>query len=295
MLARVHAEVVLDCFNWLGASVIWDDRKLVLYWVNIHAKELWRWQPFGDGEPLTFALPERPGAVGLRRTEGLVLGLESGFALFDETSGQLEKIADVEIDLPTTRLNDGRVDPADRFVCGGMDEAANQRLISAVYLLELDRSIRCVLNGVSCSNSICWSVDGKTLYFTVMPTRCIDRFDYDVERGTIGNRRLFASFEKESDLADGSAVDCQRCVSNAEWDGGKIVRFTLGGRLDRGHRLPVTTPTCVAFGGKNLDVLFVTTAWFGLTETQRKGEPLAGSLFAFEPGVWGRPEHRYAG
>jgi L-arabinonolactonase len=294
-LAKDRPEVALDCRNWLGESVVWDDRKSVLYWVNIHGKELWRWAPFESGEPTTFPLPARPGAVGLRQTAGLVLGMEKGFGFFDETTGSFERIASVEADLPTTRLNDGRVDPAGRFLCGGMDEAADQQPISAIYVLEPDHSVRRLLDGVSCSNSTCWGVDGKTFYFTDMPTRRIDQFDYDSTEGRIRNRRLFASFDTEPGLPDGSAVDCEGCLWNAVWGGGKIVRFTPNGRLDREIELPVTNPTCVAFGGKDLDVLFVTTAWFGLTASQRSQEPLAGSLFAIEPGVRGLPESRYAG
>ena len=288
-------QVVLDCRNWLGESVVWDERASVLYWVDIHAKSIWRWQPFGSAAPKTFNLSERPGALGLRQSVGLVLGLESGFALFDESTGALDKIAEVETDLPTTRLNDGRVDPAGRFVCGGMDEAADQKPISAVYVLEPDGSVRRLLDRIYCANSTCWSVDGRTFYFANMATRRIDEFDYDIEHGTGSNRRLFASFEKEAGLPDGSVVDAEGYLWNAVWGGGKLLRFTPDGELDREVRLPVTNPTCVTFGGPNLDVLFVTTAWFGLTEEQRNAEPLAGALFAFTPGVRGRPENRYAG
>jgi L-arabinonolactonase len=288
-------EIALDCRNWLGESIIWDDRAAALYWVDIHAKAIWRWQPHGATAPKVFTLPERPGALGLRRDGGLVLGLESGFAFFDELTGVIDKIADVEADLPTTRLNDGRVDPAGRFLCGGMDEAENQQAISALYVLEPDRTVRRLLNGIACANSTCWSADGSTLYFSNMPTRRIDAFDYDIEKGTMSNRRPFVSFDKEPGLPDGSAVDAEGCLWNAEWGGGKLRRFRPNGQLDREVPLPVTNPTCVAFGGPDLDTLFVTTAWFGLTDEQRKAEPLAGSLFAFAPGVRGRLENRYAG
>lgn len=222
-------EVVLDCRNWLGESVIWDDRKAALYWVNIHGKELWRGQPFGGEAPVA-----------------------------------------------------------------GMDEADDQRPISAVYALEADRTVRRLVNGVSCSNSTCWGVDGKTLHFTDMPTRRIDQFNCDAAHGAISNRRICVSFESQHGLADGSVVDCEGCLWDAERGGGKIVRFTPDGQLDREITLPVTNPTCVAFGGTNLDVLFVTTAWFGLTAARRKKEPQAGSLWAFKPGVRGRPENRYS-
>jgi L-arabinonolactonase len=287
--------VVLDCRNNLGESILWDDRERVLYWVNIHDGEVWVWNPDAGVPPSILRLPERVGALGLRRNAGLVLALGSGFALFDPKTSFLERLADVESDLPTTRLNDGRVDPAGRFVCGGMDEASPQRAISALYALGGDRKPRKLLGGIVCTNSLCWSPDGATLYFTDMPTRRIDSFDYDPANGQVGNRRPFATLLDQPGLADGSIVDAEGCLWNAQWRGSKLVRYRPDGTVDREVAVPVSNPTCLAFGGANLDILFVTTAWFGLNADERAREPNAGSLFAFRPGVCGRAEYRYAG
>jgi L-arabinonolactonase len=128
-----------------------------------------------------------------------------------------------------------------------------------------------------------------------MPTRRIDALDYDVVTGHVGNRRLFASLADQPGSADGSVVDAEGCLWNAQWRGAKLVRYRPDGRIDREIALPVSNPTCLAFGGPNLDILFVTSAWFTLSDEERKREPHAGSLFAFRPGVCGRPEYRYAG
>ncbi|WP_169507104.1 SMP-30/gluconolactonase/LRE family protein [Pleomorphomonas koreensis] len=133
----------------------------------------------------------------------LVPALEKGFAFCDPRPGVLQPIGDVETDLPTTRLNDGRIDPAGRFLCGGMDEAVPQRHISAVYSLDPDGTIKRRIGGVACANSICWSPDGRTLYFANMPLRRIDACDYDVASGEISSPHLFASREGEPGLADG--------------------------------------------------------------------------------------------
>jgi L-arabinonolactonase len=167
--------------------------------------------------------------------------------------------------------------------------------LSALYSLESDHTTRQLLSGVSCANSLCWSGDGRTLYFADMPSRRIDAFGYDVGSGALSNKRLFASVAAEPGLADGSIVDAEDCLWNAQWGGGKIMRYTPDGAIDREVRLPVSNPTCLAFGGPNLDILFVTTAWFGLNDTERAAQPHAGSIFAFRPGVRGRPENRYAG
>jgi L-arabinonolactonase len=226
---------------------------------------------------------------------GLVLALESGFALFDAVAGRIDRVASVEADLPSTRLNDGRVDPAGRFISGGMDEAERQQPLSAVYALNRDRSVRQVLGGIHCSNSICWSPDSATFYFTDMPSRRIDAFDYDATTGTVANRRMFASLREEPGLADGSVVDAEGYLWNAQRGGGKIVRYAPTGAVDREVALPTSNPTCLAFGGPDLDVLFVTTARLGLDAGTLAAQPQAGNLLAFRPGVRGLPEKRYVG
>ena len=134
-----------------------------------------------------------------------------------------------------------------------------------------------------------------TLYFTDMPTRRIDAFDYDVETGQIRNRRPFASLVDQPGSADGSTVDAEGCLWNAQWRGGRLVRYRPDGSIDREIFLPVSNPSCVTFGGADLDILFVTSAWFTLSDDERRSQPHAGSLFALRPGVCGRPEYRYSG
>jgi len=287
--------LVLDCRNNLGESILWDERDGRLWWANIHAGEVWSWHPSAAGEPRVQTLPERVGALALRAAGGKALALESGFAILDTEGGVVRKIADVEADLATTRLNDGRVDPAGRFVCGGMDEASPQKGISAVYSLDRDGTVAPLFGGVHCANSICWSPDGRTLYFTDMPTRRIDRLDYDPATGSASGRRPFADLSGEPGLADGSTVDAEGYLWNAQWGGGKVVRYAPDGSVDREVALPVSNPTCLCFGGPDLDTLFITTAWFGLGAASRAAETQAGGIFALKPGVKGLPEHRYAG
>lgn len=287
--------VMLECANNLGESILWDDRSERLYWVNTHERQIWSWSPWSGGAPRILELEKRIGAIGLRESGGLVAGLESGFALIDLQTGQTRKISSVEDELPTTRLNDGRVDPAGRFVCGGMDEADPQRGISALYCCRADHSVSRLMSGITCTNSLCWSPDGAILYFTDMPARRIEALDYDLISGRVANRRLFADLSGEPGWADGSIVDAEGFLWNAQWQGAKIVRYAPDGSVDREYVLPVSNPTCLAFGGPDYETLFVTTAKFGLSGEQLLGEPFAGHLFAFRPGVRGRPETRFAG
>lgn len=293
--AGAEPAVVLDCRNNLGESIVWDDRANRLRWADIHRRGIWTWHPADGREPDVLRLPERPGAIGLRRGEGLVVGLEKGFALIGDGSGAPEPVAAVDADLPTVRLNDGRVDPAGRFLCGGMDEAAPLRPLASLYALSADGGVRTVLTGIHCTNSLCWSPDGRTLYLTDMPTRRIDALDYDPATGAATNRRPFADLAGEPGLPDGSAVDAEGCLWNAQWEGAKLVRYRPDGSVEREVPMPVSNPTCLCFGGPDLDILYVTSAWFTLSDAQRRTQPQAGSLFAFRPGVRGLPEHRFAG
>ena len=287
-------KVILDSRIELGESIVWNDQEQMLYWVDIHAGNLWFWNGDSNTQAKTLHLPERVGALGLCEGGGVVLALASGFAKFDPQLRKLERLADVESDLPTTRLNDGRIDSAGRFVCGGMDEGTPQQPLSSLYSLGADGKVRRLLDGISCANSICWSPDGATMYFTDMPTRRIDAFDYAVATGELSNRRLFANLEGEPGYADGSLVDADGDLWNAQWGGYKIVRYRPDGTVEREVCLPVANPTCMTFGGPDLDILFVTSAWFGLSDEERARQPHAGSIFAFRPGVRGRKEYRYA-
>ncbi len=128
-----------------------------------------------------------------------------------------------------------------------------------------------------------------------MPSRRIEAYSYNLDKGTLSGRRPFASLADQPGLADGTVVDADDHLWNAQWGGGRIVRYLPDGQIDRQHLLPVSNPTSLAFGGPDLDILFVTTAWFGINEAQIEGQPFAGSLLAFRPGTHGRTESRFAG
>lgn len=288
-------QVILNCQNVLGESILWDDRTHQLWWTNIHACEVWRWEPEKAVQPTCFQTPERVGAIALCEGPGIALALEKGFAILDTNRGTIERYAKVESEESETRLNDGRVDPLGRFLCGGMHEGSPQLARSALWCWQGGDRVSLVLPHVACANSLCWSPDGRTLYFTDMPQGTIKAYPYNPLTVELGEPRLFADLADQPGLADGSVVDEQGFLWNAQWGGGRIVRYSPDGVIDRIVPLPVDNPTCLTFGGKDRDVLFITSAWWGLSEAQRQQQPLAGSLFAFKPGVRGQREHRFKG
>lgn len=285
-------ELAVDVRHDLGESILWDDRAGELVWVNIHAGEIWRHSERRG--LIRHALPDRVGAIGLRRGRGYVVGLAKGFGFFDQTTGIYVAVAEVETDLPHTRLNDGRCDPAGNFLCGGINEAGPGAAASGLYRFSSAGLVEQLLAGVTCANSTCFSPDGGTLYFADMPQGQIRRYDYD-PAGPLGTERPFCDFAGQRGLPDGATVDAEGCLWSTHWGGSKIVRHAPDGTVLEEVALPVTNPTCLAFGGPDYRTLFITTARFQLSADQLKREPLAGAVLKMRTDVAGIAEPRFNG
>ena len=285
-------EIAVDVRHELGESVLWDDRYGELVWVDIHRGKLWRYGT--GGRPVGHSMPDRIGAVGLRQGAGYVVGLAKSFGLFDPVTGHYETVAEVEADLPHTRLNDGRCDRHGNFLCGGINEGGAGKPDSGLYRLSGDGQVEKLMSGIRCANSTCFSPDGRTLYFSDMPTGEIVRFDYD-EAGPLGAARPFHSLSGRQGLPDGSTIDAEGCLWNAHWGGGRIVRYGSGGETLLEIDLPVSNPTCLAFGDADYRTLYITTAFFQLTPEQRRREPLAGAVLKVRTEVEGFPEPHFRG
>jgi L-arabinonolactonase len=200
---------------------------------------------------------------------------------------------EVESELPSTRLNDGRCDRQGRFVVGGYDSSAKG--LSAAYRLDADLSLHRLFGGLSSANSTCFSPDGRTMYYADTPQAVIWAFDYDPDTGTPSNRRIFCDFRDQPGVPDGSVIDADGCLWNAQWNGGRIARYRPDGSLDRVVEMPCRNPTSLAFGGRQLDSLFITTSRLTLTRREQRLQPLAGALLVIRPGVKGLPETRFRG
>jgi L-arabinonolactonase len=289
------ATVALQARNTLGEGIVWCAREQALYWTDIHAATLWRYRP-RDGRAEQWPMPERLACLALCEADGwLLLGLASRLAFFHPASGAFAPIAGVEPGLPT-RLNDGACDRQGRFVFGTLHEPAAgtaRQAIGGFYRLNADLSVeRLELPGVAISNSLAFSPDGRTLYFCDSPTRTIQCCDYG-ER--CGPPRSFARIDDPRGEPDGSAVDCAGNLWNAQWGASRVVRYLPDGREDRVVALPTAQPTRPAFGGPALSTLYVTSAHDGMSDATRSIDRHAGDVFAFEPGIAGLREPRFAG
>lgn len=279
-------ECVVAGGDQLGESPIWDEREQVLWWVDIKAPAIRR---RASGAVTSFPLPQPVGSIALRSRGGLLAALKSGIFLWDRDS--LEPFASPASHDPSHRFNDGRCDRAGRFWVGTMDDATHGPT-GQLYRVSPDARCESKRSRIAVPNSLCWSPDGRTMYFADSPRRTIWAFDYDAA-GEMSNERVFAT--TEAGFPDGSCIDADGCLWNAEYGGSRVVRYTPKGKVDRVIALPVKQPTCCCFGDERLDTLYITSASQELTPAQLAEQPLAGGLFALRPGSTGLPEARFAG
>lgn len=284
-------ELVAESGDQLGECPLWDDREGALYWVDSRAPAVKRFAP-ASGRTDVLALPETVGSIAFRERGGMLAATRSGIHFLDPSSGRLERIAAPEPQLPDNRFNDGRCDRQGRFWAGTMSDVRRDP-VGTLYRLDPDLSCTPLRNAIIIPNSLAWSPDGRRMYFADTNRHTIWAWDYDPLTGAATNERVFA--DTGAGRPDGSCVDADGCLWNAEYGAGRLVRYTPGGKRDRVVELPVANPTCCCFGGKDLDYLFVTSARQRLTPADLAQQPLAGSVFALRPGVRGLPEPRFAG
>jgi sugar lactone lactonase YvrE len=224
------------------------------------------------------------------------VSLASGFHFLDFKTGDTQLIVNPEPDKPHTRLNDGKVDARGRFIVGSMD-IREGGADGALFRLDPDLSLHHLDTGFAISNGPCWSPDDSTFYFSDTFSGEIWAYDYDVRTGTIANRRTFTKAGIAPGMAtDGSTVDAEGFLWNAQNFAGKLCRYAPDGSLDRVIEMPVKKVTSVSFGGPDLDILYVTS----MTKPPLPHFPgdgvLRGSLFAIHGlGVKGIPEPRFGG
>jgi sugar lactone lactonase YvrE len=287
------AGCVLDAKSLLGEGPLWDPQARVLYWVDIKRREIHRFDP-ASGRDEQWSTPEDIGSLAVRAKGGLVVAMKTGFHVFDPAPAKFTPVFDPERDLPGNRFNDGKPDRQGRFWAGSMDDAETLPT-GGLYRLGSDHGCTRMVDGIICSNALCWSPDNRTLYFADSCKHTIWAWDFDADAGEISNRRVFVEVPSSEGDPDGATVDAEGGVWVAHWGGWRVTRYDPHGRVERIVKMPVQKPTCPMFGGPGLDVLYVTSASIQLTPDELKRQPQAGGIFAFEPGVKGLPESYFTG
>ncbi|MEQ8766713.1 MAG: SMP-30/gluconolactonase/LRE family protein [Planctomycetota bacterium] len=276
----------------LGEGPLWSAEERAVYFVDIKSSRVLRHRVGHDGGEV-FEMPQQTCALGLCSDGRLIAAIRTGFAFLDLETKTFEPIATPEPDRPGNRFNDGKVDATGCFWAGTMDDS-HEKPTGCLYRLGRDLNWERKDDGHVITNGPAWSPDGSVMYHNDSVNRHILAYDCDLESGAISNRRVFAEIPEGGGFPDGLTVDGDGHVWCALFGGSKVVRFTPGGEVVREIALPVSNVTSCTFGGEDLGTLFITTARGQLTGEQRAAQPLAGGLFAIEPGVRGLPTPKFA-
>lgn len=290
---RIKADLLVEYPADVGEGPIWDDRDGCLWWVDIPNKTVHRTDPT-SGRTDVINVNEQVGALALRKSGGLVAAYHDGIGIVDDTTGKIEMLVPVEAGDRSTRMNDGKVDPDGRFWAGttGLDHRPDA---GTLYRLDPNLTVTPMLSNLTISNGLDWSPDGQTMYFIDSPTRCVESFVFDRAEGTISSRRTVVAVREGAGWPDGMTVDADGYLWVALWGGWAVERYAPDGRLNLRVELPVEQPASCAFGGKELEILYITTARKGLPTGGDPAQPLAGSLFMCQPGPHGRRSTRFGG
>jgi sugar lactone lactonase YvrE len=252
-----------------------------LYWVDLASPQCFKYVP-STGETRRIQLDRPVGCLAFCAAGGLLMADSQGFALWND-----DKLTRLKTDLDNTftaRFNDGAVDRAGRFWVG----TASNQPVNSLYRLDADGSIHIMETGLTISNGIGWSPDNRTMYYADSGGQgIVYAYDFELETGSLYNRRVFLPPTGTAAVADGLTVDSAGFVWIAFWDGWRVCRYDPAGRLAQTLDMPVQRPTSCTFGGPELNELYVTSASQGVDSG---AQPLAGSLIRVELAVRGLAE-----
>jgi sugar lactone lactonase YvrE len=281
----LKAELELEIPASLGEGAIWNHETNTFWWVDIEGRKLNIYDPETKSNRVIH-VKERIGTVVPAKSGGAIVALENGIFHLDLEREEMEMICNPLEELDTIRFNDGKCDPAGRLWVGSMSLKFIKGAAS-LYMISPDGSYREVFGGVTVSNGIIWSNDHKTMYYIDTPLGNVRAWDYDSETGVISNERVVISIPEGMGGPDGMTIDEEGKLWIAMWGGNQVSRWDPEtGKLIGKVEVEAPNVTSCAFGGPDLDVLYITTAG-GDNQRIRQDYPLAGSVFKVKPGVKG--------
>lgn len=288
--------LVFECLHdgraQTGESPVWDAPANALWWVDIPAKTLFR-MDLGDRAVRSWAMPSAIGAVALTEDERVAVALADGVHLFHPATGALALLVDPEPERPASRLNDAKVGPDGAFWVGSMDDRPVKEAVGALHRVTRDGRSTRVVDGLTITNGLAWSADGRTMFLSDSRGPWIDRWDFDPATGTVSGRTRVATLTNEEGRPDGGATD----VDGGYWSAGVsaacLNRFDRDGRLTAKVRLPFNRPTMPAFGGPDMRTLFVTCQAENRPAEELTGPYPAGGIFAARVEIPGVPVGRF--
>ena len=271
--------------NILGEGPLWDAATQSLWWVDIHGKQILR-QAWGSNRAEVYQLEQRPTALGQIDHERLMVAFEDG--IFNWSPNRARELITQVAERPQNRSNDGKMGPDGRFWFGTMDD--EERIDSgALYSIGVDQELTMHQDKIGISNTFAWSPDGRFFYFADSKAQLIYRYPFST--AGLGKPEIFVDLRGTEFYPDGSCMDAEGCLWNAQWDGHRVVRYAPSGQVMDMISLPVQRPTSCCFGGPEGQHLFITSASVGLSEADLAEQPLAGHVLCIKTNTEGMPNH----
>lgn len=293
-MTAITPEVAFAIPSELGEGALWDVKESRLLWVDIVLQKLYEYDP-RNGSNLAYHVGQSVGTVVLTEQGQALLGLRHSITLLDRVTGRLRPICEIEATREHTRLNDGKCDPMGRFWVGSICER-EPHFDGGLYCLDENLELTQKLAGIQCSNGLVWTRDASRFYYVDTPTQEIWGFLYDAQTGNLTEKAVVATIPRELGCPDGMTIDSEDQLWVALWEGGRVVRVDpRSGQVTLEVPVPALNVTSVAFGGPNLDELYITTARAGMSPEARQELPLSGSLFRAKVPFHGVPATRYRG
>lgn len=275
----------------LGEGPCWNQDEQLLYWVDTYNHRVHQFNP-ATGADQFFDVGEVVGCIAPAGTNRLIMAQRSRLAFLDTSNGKVTPIITIEDNQPDNRFNDGKCDAAGRFWFGSM---STKGPLGCLYRYDPNGSLHVIETGLTISNGLGWSPDDRIFYLTDSPLKTIYAFDFELESGSISNRRVFIDLTAESFFPDGLTVDREGCIWSAIWDGWCIIRFDPAGKEMMRVMLPVVRPTSCTFGDEDLMTLYITTASVGLSEAEIQNSFYSGDLFSLPTSTSGLLTHHFRG
>jgi sugar lactone lactonase YvrE len=289
-------QVAFETPMQLGECPLWHANEGMLYWIDIPDQAVHCLHE-ASRKHYSWTMPCEPGCIAMHADGGLLVALRSGLVRLNTGTGAISPLIDAPYDTSNLRFNDGRCDAMGRFWSGTIYEPRDREL-GSLYCFERG-TLRNAAHPVTTSNGVAFSKDQRTMFHADTPAHRIDAYDFDPATGKTSNRRLFKQFNMDKIAVnyggrpDGAAVDSENTYWCAMFEGGRILRLSAAGDILQEIALPVRCPTMVAFGGRDLKTLYITTGRNGRQPAELERYPLSGCLLSMQVDVAGLPEYAY--
>jgi len=282
----------IDVENTLGEGVTWDTETQTVWWTDIEQKKLFAYQ-VTERDLVSFDTPHRLCAFALtKKSDVLLAAFDCGIALHNLITGECDWLFKFPGDA-TVRFNDGRTDAKGRFWVGTLNEDGDKTASSGLYRVDTNMQVTKVEADVGICNGLAWNTDATRFYMADSSKQIIYQYVFDNDNGAISDKTPFKQMEATA-APDGAIMGNDDHLYSALWGGNCVARIAPSGEEQR-FDVPVEQPTCVAFGGEDNDLLFVTSARYALSDESIADAPQSGSLFIYRTGFKGHHNPRFAG